>query len=372
MQVKNDWLDVAELPLSDFKADLDWPERCLRPESRPKVYFTRFAEMGCHAALLVAPKRHVIGIAPTSSYWKHAQVMAPTPIQGGSRQLHWLSKVHSSPDMAARFRRDLERAGHKRSVFRRGLFPYEGGACIGLPPVAVSANAGPNLSQYAFRTYLFPSTASVVDDFVREMEFLLGSLQAWVIRASESGFVEDRDCEDWALIRQGSSPHPSQDAECFALVGNEERQITVTERTARIRQLSAATAQRAEEVAAARMPLAPGPLLADFAIRLPAALTMSAALKRNMTSAEVAALDQQNVAISDLFVHRTRLLCRLRWPTLYWAAYEGIRAGEKMPASLASVTESVDALKALLSELQEQSPVLSDRFLEVMWDAPRD
>lgn len=369
MQVKRNWLDFAELPLSDFEADPDWPERCLRPEFRPKVYFTPLEEMGCHAALLVAPKGQAIGIAPTSSYWKHKQVMPPTPIQGGSRQLDWLTEVHGSLGMAAKFRRDLQRAGHKRSTFRRGLFPYEGGACMGLPPVGVTSNAGSNLLLYAFRSYLLPSKDSVVDEFVGEMELLFGGLQNWVMRPYGDGLIKDADFEDWALIRQGSSPRPSSDAECFALVGNEERQLTSTERTARIRQLSAATERKAEEVAAARMPMAPGPLVADFAVRMPTPIALTAALRRNMTSAEVVEFEQQNLAISDLFVHRTRLLCQLRWPTFYWAAHEGVRAGEKMPTSSLDVRESVEALRELLSELQERYPVLSDQFLELIWSS---
>jgi hypothetical protein len=357
--MSNERLDVLELPLGEFKPQPDWPEKALRPEVRPVVYFTDLPNMACVSALVVAPRDCVFGIAPISSYWKHAQSISPTPVQGGARQLEWLSKVHRSTEMASRFKSDLAIAGHADSRFRRGLLPYEGGACMGLPAVGVSEAAGPTLSAYAFRSYLLPGTDDSRSRFVDEFTNLFAGLGNWALMPTDACRLSEQDELEWSLTRQGSNPRPTLEAEAFSLVGNEQRGLGWRARTERIHALAA--------TAAAFHTGSPHPLLADFAVRLPQRVRLPAALIRNMTALELADVTQMNEAIDELFALRARLLCELRWPTFYWAAHDGIDFGEKMFGKDAGRKPAVDPLRQLLDGLQRDHPVLTDQFLERLW-----
>jgi hypothetical protein len=353
---------VTDLPLEKFMpGENSWPEDVLRLTDKPAIYVTEFRRMGCYGLLLAAPINSIICVAPSSAYWKHGGY-EPEPIQGGPLQLAWLDAIQNSKEKAKQLKADLRAAGFARERFRRGVLPYEGGACCGAPEVGVSSKLS-GLSKLFFRSYLIPHSTIALQRFVDEFERLYEELGYYFIRplgeqilhsgnaipidpnddyeAAQSNFDLDA-----VLYRHSGGGHPTL---------TKPREIHAA--VEKILQDAVSNAESGKQFDF----LDTNPYLVDEAILLPVP-----------SPTTFHSQDAQSCFQDRLCSLRARLIRLLGWAVFYLGAHRGLAAAtkryNKIPPREPLPYDIEQELKAYLINIKKNYPVISVSFMESVWE----
>lgn len=369
--------DVKELKLSDFvPGETSWPEETLCQLNQPTFYITEYASMACFGILLAAPRQSIICVAPSSSNNKHS-LFPPEPIQGGRLQLAWLDSIQHSKEMAKKLKSDLKLAGLDKQRLRSGLLPYEGGACVGAPPIGVSLKLS-CLSEYLFRVYLIPAKQKALDQFIDEFEELAQSLGTAFIRPVTEGDLSGNNFP--MLIMSGCEMDKtySQDAVFYTNSGQMAGELRTEQTLARSIFMESFLLDTIKKIESGEKLsfLESNPFLVDGAVRLPIGvldehfsfLCTGMVSVPNNSAQQI--IDHKYVELMDRVSScRARLIRLLGWPVFFLGAH---RALVKMsnrylspPADLPFDTES--ELRIYLDNIRKMHPIISGFFLENIW-----
>ena len=342
-------LSTAELQFSDFKkTSLHWAEDELRSRDTLMLYFLDFEKLPWTAAIVAAPRNHVLVSVPRSSY-----DTAEIAVDAEPQQASWIQSFFIDKETRKKFKKEL--ASHELTAqnIPYGLLAFDGDF---LSPSSIAYNKKERpLNPLWFRTYLIPRTPDARTNLTQVLREYIAERGMFFVRPFDD---EKLFNSDWQERFLGVDDH--DEAVLFRnMYGGPE---SAKKDSIQIEMLEHILAELDNGILLDFLSMSPN--LDDFSFQISYPYVFGNYPK------DYDAMNRGQRHVDLVNALRAHLVRRLEWPVFIQSARAGretaierIKKGPKPPAGLLKFN-AVEEMDLFLQSMQEKYP----SYWQSSWD----
>ncbi|MFZ6681714.1 hypothetical protein [Undibacterium sp. Tian12W] len=179
------------------KSCIHWAEDELRSRDELMLYFLDFEKLPWTAAILAAPRNHVLSSAPRSSY-----EAAEVAVDIGLQQSSWTQSFFIDKETRIKFKKELSSHDLTERNIPYGLLPFDGGL-LNPPHTGFNKKERPLIPLW-FRTYLLPKTPEARENLTRVLHQYVAERGIFFVRPFDD---EALASTDWQSRFLGCDEH---------------------------------------------------------------------------------------------------------------------------------------------------------------------